>query len=59
MMSLDHQIAENGIAALLRLLGRDPDTDAGVRDTPARFVRAVLEVGQSTTNPVEILSCTF
>ncbi len=55
----DVTLAEQGIAALLRMLGRDPDTDPGVADTPQRFVRALREMGTSTTSPASLLSTTF
>lgn len=55
-MEEDRLLAEQGIAALLRLLGRE---DAGVVDTPARFVKALLEVGTSDADPAQILSRTF
>lgn len=55
----DRTLAEQGIAALLRLLGRDPDTDPGVADTPQRFVRALTEIGTSHTDPAVILGRQF
>ena len=52
----DIATAVDGIAALLRVLGR---TDEGVTGTPARFVRALLEIGSTNTDPATILSTTF
>lgn len=52
-------LAEQGIAALLRMMGRDPDTDDGVRDTPTRFVRAMLEMGTSDRDPATLLGTSF
>lgn len=55
----DVRTAVDGIAALLRLLGRNPTHDPGVQDTPARFVRAIMEMGSSTADPARILGVTF
>ncbi len=50
---------ERAVATLLRLIGEDPDRN-GLRDTPTRVVKALLEMtegyGQS---PADILSTTF
>lgn len=50
---------ERAVAALLRLVGEDPHRD-GLRETPARVVKALLEMtaGYDET-PAEILSKTF
>lgn len=55
---VDRLLAHAGIAALLRLLGRDPD-DPGLADTPARFVKAITEMGTSDTDPATLLARTF
>ena len=50
---------ERAVEVLLRVIGDDPDRD-GLRDTPSRVVKALLEMtagyGES---PAEILSTTF
>ncbi len=50
---------EQAVMALLRLIGEDPERD-GLRDTPSRVVKALLEMtagyGES---PADILSKTF
>jgi GTP cyclohydrolase I len=50
---------EHAVMALLRLIGEDPERD-GLRDTPSRVVKALLEMtagyGES---PADILSKTF
>ena len=50
---------EQAVMALLRLIGEDPERD-GLRDTPSRVVKAMLEMtagyGES---PADILSKTF
>jgi GTP cyclohydrolase IA len=51
--------AERAVAALLRLVGEDPHRD-GLRDTPARVVKALLEMTAGyDESPAEILSTTF
>ncbi|MFC5730997.1 MULTISPECIES: GTP cyclohydrolase I [Nocardioides] len=55
----DIATAEAGAAALLRLMGRDAASDTGVTTTPARFVKAMLEMGTSSTDPADILGVTF
>lgn len=54
----DHEAAENGIRALLRLMGDDPDR-AGLIDTPARVVRAYLELAERPGNPATLLGTVF
>lgn len=50
---------ERAVAALLRLVGEDPDRD-GLRDTPARVVKALLEMTAGyDESPADILSTTF
>jgi GTP cyclohydrolase I len=50
---------EEGVRALLTHLGEDPDRD-GLKDTPARVVRALTEMTQGyKQNPAEILSRQF
>jgi GTP cyclohydrolase I len=51
--------AERAVAALLRLVGEDPHRD-GLRDTPARVVKALLEMTAGyDESPADILSTTF
>lgn len=51
--------AERAVEVLLRLVGEDPDRD-GLRDTPGRVVKALLEMtGGYGESPAEILSTTF
>lgn len=50
---------EHAVAALLRLIGEDPQRD-GLRETPSRVVKALLEMtGGYDESPAEILSKTF
>lgn len=53
-----YRIATQGIRALLRLMGEDPDRD-GLIDTPARVVRAYLELADRTGDPDLLLSTVF
>ena len=51
--------AEDGVTALLRLVGEDPERD-GLQETPARVVKAFLEMTAGyRESPAEILSKTF
>src|SRR5215217_9033423 len=51
--------AEQAVTTLLRLIGEDPERD-GLRDTPGRVVKALLEMtGGYDESPAEILSKTF
>jgi GTP cyclohydrolase I len=51
--------AEEAVEVLLRLVGEDPDRD-GLRDTPARVVKALLEMTAGyDESPAAILSKTF
>jgi len=51
--------AEQAVTALLRLIGEDPGRD-GLRDTPGRVVKALLEMTAGyDESPAEILSTTF
>ncbi len=51
--------AEHAVTALLRLIGEDPQRD-GLRDTPGRVVKALLEMtGGYDESPADILSTTF
>lgn len=50
---------ERAVEALLRLVGEDPGRD-GLRETPARVVKALLEMtGGYDESPAEILAKTF
>ena len=48
----------NGVRALLRLAGDDPDRE-GVLDTPDRFLKAYLELCGRPGNPAALLATTF
>lgn len=51
--------AEVGIRGLLVAIGEDPDRE-GLRDTPARVVRAMYEMTRGLTeDPAELLATTF
>jgi GTP cyclohydrolase I len=50
--------AEYGITALLRLMGEDP-TRPGLRDTPARVVKAYLELADRPGDPASLLGKVF
>jgi GTP cyclohydrolase I len=51
--------AEAAVTALLRLVGEEPERD-GLRDTPRRVVKALLEMTAGyDESPAEILSKTF
>lgn len=54
----DEAIALDGIRALLRLMGDDPDRD-GIVETPERVVKAYLEMACRPGDPAEILSKRF
>jgi GTP cyclohydrolase I len=54
----DRMLAEAGVAALLRLMGEDPERD-GIRDTPKRVVKAYLEMASRPGDPEELLSRVF
>lgn len=54
----DAQAALQGVRALLRVIGQDPDAE-GLRDTPARVLRAYLEMCTPDSDPATILSRTF
>lgn len=55
----DLEAAREGVRAMLRLFGRDPD-DPAVNDTPGRWVRAMLEMaGPTEITPDEVLSRRF
>lgn len=54
----DLATAENGVRALLRLMGEDPERD-GIRDTPKRVVKAYLEMASRPGDPAELLSRVF
>ena len=51
-------VAEEGIRALLTMMGDNPNRD-GLADTPARFVRALLDMTTSTADPATLLAVTF
>lgn len=51
-------MAEQGIAALLALLGEDPGRD-GITETPARVVKAYRELAARPGDPATILGKTF
>lgn len=55
---LETQRAEDGVRALLRLMGEDPERD-GIRDTPKRVVKAYLEMASKPGDPAELLSRVF
>ncbi len=51
--------AEDAVETLLRLIGEDPERD-GLRDTPTRVVKALLEMTAGyDESPADILSTTF
>lgn len=52
------QIAQDGVRALLALMGEDPDRE-GLQDTPARVVKAYLEMAEQPGDPAELLSKVF
>jgi GTP cyclohydrolase I len=52
-------LAEGGIVNLFRLMGEDPERE-GLTETPARFVRAMLEMTKGyRDDPAKILSTDF
>jgi GTP cyclohydrolase I len=59
LLSPETTEAEDAVTVLLRLIGEDPDRD-GLRDTPARVVKALLEMTAGySESPSEILATTF
>lgn len=54
----DVDLARQGVRAMLRLSGLDPD-EPGVRDTPARVVKAWLEQTDRPGDPADLLAVTF
>jgi GTP cyclohydrolase I len=59
LRSIRTEDAEGAVTALLQLIGEDPQRD-GLRDTPARVVKALLEMTSGYgDSPAEILSKTF
>jgi GTP cyclohydrolase I len=54
----DLDTARDGIRAMLRIMGMDPDAP-GLIDTPDRWVRAYLEMGTGERTVEDILSRTF
>ena len=55
--NLEHR-AQDGIRALLRLMGEDPER-SGLLDTPARVVKAYREVSARPGDPATLLARTF
>jgi GTP cyclohydrolase IA len=53
-----HAAVARGVRAMLILAGRDPD-EPGVIDTPARFLRAWLEMVEEPGDPAQILGRVF
>ncbi|HYH06486.1 MAG TPA: GTP cyclohydrolase I FolE [Thermoanaerobaculia bacterium] len=59
LRSIRTEDAEGAVTALLQLIGEDPQRD-GLRETPARVVKALLEMTSGYgDSPAEILSKTF
>jgi GTP cyclohydrolase I len=54
----DDLAARDGITALLRLMGEDP-TRPGLRDTPARVVKAYMEMTDRPGEPDQLLARIF
>ena len=54
----DEDYALAGIRALLRLMGEDPDRE-GLRETPARVVKAYRELSRRPGDPVALLGRVF
>lgn len=54
----DLNAAMEGVRALLRLAGMNPERE-GLQETPARYVKAWLELTESPGDPAAILSRTF
>lgn len=50
--------AESGVRALLALMGEDPDRD-GLTETPARMVKAWLELAEAPGDPATLLGKVF
>lgn len=57
-MTDDIATAQEGIRAMLRLMGQDPE-DPSVIETPARWVKAYLELGTPEGSPEQILAKRF
>lgn len=55
---VDIQAAMAGVRALLRLVGEDPDRP-GLKDTPARMVKAFAELCSRPGDPAEFLTRVF
>lgn len=54
------QTAEQGIEALLYLLHRNPAKDNGIKNTPTRAIKALLELGTPTEKrPHQLLNTRF
>jgi GTP cyclohydrolase I len=53
-----HERAEDGIRALLQMMGEDP-TRPGLLDTPKRVVRAYLEMADTPGEPDQFMRRTF
>lgn len=54
----DHEVAEAGIRALLRIVGDDPDRE-GLVETPGRVIRAYRELCGRPGDPASLLGRTF
>jgi GTP cyclohydrolase I len=50
--------AQQGIRAVLRMLGEDPDR-AGLEETPRRWLNAYMELGDRTGDPATLLGKVF
>ena len=57
-LTLDHGLALQGLRAILRLMGEDPDRD-GLTGTPARVVKSILEMASRPGDPARDLAVTF
>lgn len=57
-VATDRDTALEGVRALLRLMGEDPDRE-GLQDTPARVVKAYLEMADRPGDPEVLLAKTF
>lgn len=55
---VDKAIALDGVRALLRLMGEDPDRE-GLQDTPKRVVKAYLELADQPGDPAVLLDTRF
>ena len=57
--TLDLQLVRQGVRAMLRLAGEDPERE-GLRDTPRRFLNAWVELTASSSETAEqLLAVTF